>query len=331
MDTQYPKISFVVSLRDPGYGEKYGMDNLYRTQLFVDNLVYLCNKYHLLSELIIVEWNPVKSKEFYQKIKWPAPLDMLKIRWLEVPKKIHQQLENADKIPIFEFFGKNVGIRRAKGEFIISTNPDVLFGEDLIKYLAVRDLALNCFYRIDRLDVAGHISRSWSPERRLCFCSSNVFRQHCFYGSIKPEKVPFYRFWERGRKKRFLIENYWSGKGLIACPDGLHRNASGDFFLMTKDNWFKLRGYAELTTHSHIDSIMCWQAASMNLEQVILDDRLKLYHIDHDRTISQSFPKTNWRYWFEKFKQSLQEGKTLVINDKKWGLAEEYLPEWEIQ
>ena len=63
------KLSFVVALRDPDYGTKHGMNNLYRTQLFVENLSYFCDAFDLPAELIFVEWNPVREGEFFGKSK----------------------------------------------------------------------------------------------------------------------------------------------------------------------------------------------------------------------------------------------------------------------
>ena len=321
------KISFVVGLHNPDYGKKYLMDNLYRTQLFIDNLVYLCNKYNLFSELIIVEWNPKNPGEFFQKIDWPRELGSIIIRWIEVPPDVHNKLPNSSKIPIFEFFAKNVGIRRAKGKYIISTNPDTLFSQPLIRYLSKTKLTKDNFYRIDRLDVSGCISRKMTIEERLNYCSAHIIKRHTLYGSIKPEKMIFPNPISLLLKKRKLAKQYWSGQGLVAYPDGLHRNASGDFFLMNKESWNRLHGYAQLNTYSHIDSIMCWQAATLNLKQIILKEKYKLYHIDHDRKSRQSEPVTNWVKWYKKFELYKKNKKALIVNDKNWGLAGKKLKE----
>lgn len=315
-----PKISFIAALRDPHYGIKNGMNNLYRTKLFIENLNFLCNKHKLNSELIIVEWNPIKPGEFCKKAIIKKQSGFLTITWIEVPSKIHQQLPNSKKISIFEFIAKNIGIRRSHGKYILSTNPDILFSDSLIRYLAHTTLSPNYFYRIDRSDVQGYIPYKLSIKKRLGYCSKHIMRQHAFYGSVKPQNQGILHFWTRRQETRKLIEQYWSEEGFVAYPDGLHRNAAGDFFLMEKSNWFKLRGYAELYTHSHIDSILCWQAATFNLQQDILPDHLKLYHIDHDRKHRAAFPQTNWRIWWKKFQEFQTLTKPLVINNKNWGL-----------
>lgn len=314
-----PKISFVVGLRNPEYGLKNGMNNLYRTQLFVENLIFLCNKYRLSSELIFVEWNPVNSGEFFQKIKWPS-LGIVTVRWIEVPPEIHKKFLISLKIPIYEFIAKNVGICRAKGDYILSTNVDVLYSEPLMKYLTKVKLSTNCFYRVDRLDVAGYISSKMSFSKRLNYCNKHIVKIHTFYGSVSPNEIAYNQPILNFFKKRELIIKYWIGNGLFTPADGLHRNAAGDFFLMARKRWYQLRGYAELCTHSHIDSIICWQAATLNLKQVILNEKYKLYHIDHDRKIHQSCPKTDWRKWYSMFQKYKSMKKVLLVNNKNWGL-----------
>lgn len=39
-----------------------------------------------------------------------------------MPKKIHDYLPNRGGSPLHEFEGKNVGIRYARGEFVVCTN-----------------------------------------------------------------------------------------------------------------------------------------------------------------------------------------------------------------
>ena len=41
---------------------------------------------------------------------------------ITVPKEIHDILPNVGNSPLHEFEGKNVGIRFARGEFVVCTN-----------------------------------------------------------------------------------------------------------------------------------------------------------------------------------------------------------------
>ena len=53
-----PKISFVFAVHDP----EYGGGLLARTQRHIDALIELANRYRLLSEIVIVEWNPRQDR-----------------------------------------------------------------------------------------------------------------------------------------------------------------------------------------------------------------------------------------------------------------------------
>ena len=48
------------------------------------------------------------------------------------PSVLHRRLKYADRLPLFQMIAKNVGIRRAKGQFVLATNIDILFSDELI-------------------------------------------------------------------------------------------------------------------------------------------------------------------------------------------------------
>jgi len=71
---------------------------------------------------------------------------------------------------------KNVGIRRARGEFVLATNIDILFSDALMKRLARRDLRSDTLYRIDRYDVAAEVPKDVPVEEKLSYCENTVIR-----------------------------------------------------------------------------------------------------------------------------------------------------------
>jgi len=333
-----PKISLVVAIRDP----EYGGNLLYRTQVFVNGFINLANKYRLACELVIVEWNPrAGSIRFREALSWTEPLGLATIRFIEVPAETHRRFPNADRMPIFEYIAKNVGIRRARGEYVLATNPDLLYNSELIFFLASGELSDGCFYRIDRSDVATKVPLEISIEQQLTFCSENVARIHQFFGSVDVSRGTSSYGTAQAILQRYRMmreyQRYRRNPAYRGCPgrvilpaDGLHRNASGDFFLMSRRLWHTLRGYTELFTHSHIDSLMCWTAASAGLKQMILRSPLCLYHQDHDRSLHSSLPQTDWRPWYERYLESLRSKQPLIVNSEHWGLADEEFQEWGI-
>jgi hypothetical protein len=53
---------------------------------------------------------------------------------------------------LYQRIGKNVGIRRARGQFCAATNIDILFSNELTDFLAKEALKAYSLYRIDRYD-----------------------------------------------------------------------------------------------------------------------------------------------------------------------------------
>jgi hypothetical protein len=72
--------------------------------------------------------------------------------------------------------GKNVGIRRARGQFILATNIDILFSEELMALIAARKLEPGKMYRVDRYDVMAEVPVDASIEERQEYCRTHLLR-----------------------------------------------------------------------------------------------------------------------------------------------------------
>jgi hypothetical protein len=142
-------LSIVYSVRDPDYGG--GL--LKRMQVSLLSLAEAARQLHLDYEVVVVEWNPPSDKGALRElVSWPAR-DRGRLRFIEVPFQLHQTFEDSERIPFLECIGKNVGIRRSRGEWILCTTPDVIFNLHLVRYLVDANLDDGAFYRIDRTDV----------------------------------------------------------------------------------------------------------------------------------------------------------------------------------
>lgn len=332
-----PKISFVFPVHDP----EYGGGLLARTQKHLDALIALANRYRLRAEILIVEWNPRPDRPpFRDSLRWRDNLGSVDLRFLEVPAEIHRGLPNADRLPIFEYIAKNVGLQRARGRFLLGTNPDLFYSPALVEWLASTPLSPGRFYRVDRRDLSQPIPDGSSLAAQIQFCRKHVDQVHAFFGSYRSGHG------ELARRLKAEYERYNVDPNASSHPtntadarlsvpaDGLHRNASGDFFLMARSWWRLLRGYPELYTHAHIDAILCWMASSAGLVQEILPARCELFHQVHHRTSHGGFPQTDWRPWYERYQEAIDmrprsKEPPIVVNRRHWGLANEILREWE--
>jgi GT2 family glycosyltransferase len=305
-------------------------------QVFLDGQVGSWKEHGIDAELIVVEWNPPEDQlRLKDALTWPRCMDRASVRIIEVPNEIHKQFDNWNRIPLFEYAAKNVGIRRANGEYVLTTNPDLLFSRDLMKFLASRRLSPDCFYRVDRFDVAGKVPFEADMEDRLNFCIRHTSRVNVRGGTIELCRPPV----GLGRIAlgvRLCLHHAASYmRRSVRIEDKLHTNASGDFLLMSRDHWHKLRGFPELPTYLHMDSYLCVMAASAGLKQIVLPTRMRVYHQEHDRPADRSAglysrPVTSYRVWVQQSREMLRRGKPMVFNDQRWGLGQfplkEYLP-----
>jgi hypothetical protein len=307
-----PYLSIVVTARN----DDHGGNLLHRMQVCVNGLAHQCRKFHLPAELIIVEWNPLPNKKrLSEVIQWPHPLEPLSVRIIEVPNGIHNQIENSDTIPFFQMIAKNAGIRRARGEFVLATNVDIVFSDELMSVLADKSLERDCFYRVDRYDVGSNVIPMDIPfEKQLEFCNENIIRIHGLFGTNKPEHQD-------------------SGTGFK-----IHDNACGDFTLLSRDEWFLLKGYPQLSLYSiHIDSLLVHMAYFRGLIQVILPPPMVIYHIEHElswavtQDLSKKYPALDWADDVMPLLKDMYDfGRQINLNDHNWGLSDEPLREYTI-
>jgi hypothetical protein len=327
-----PYLSFVVAARNDNYGGNF----LHRMQIFVNGLLILCQKNRLDAELIVVEWNPPSNKKkLSEALIWPKGIRQCTVRFIEVPRGIHDRLLNSDRMPMFEYLAKNVGIRRAKGEYVLATNPDLLYNEQLIAFLASGKLSPDCFYRVDRYDIEEIIPIDTPVEAQLTFCETHWFRVNTVRGTIPRHSDSLNQSDRLSIKYLRSLASRLKVKLTNRTPppdptQGIHTNASGDFFLMAKTHWHELRGYPELATHSFIDGYICFMAASSGLSQVILDSEKRIYHQEHDRSETAPRPLTDYQLYIERDKKMMKLKQPLIMNNEHWGLGKEHLEEYEV-
>jgi hypothetical protein len=166
-----PHLSVVAVSRN----DDHGGDMRSRMQHFVDGFIAQCRRHDLVAELILVEWNPPPGRPpLEDSLVWPTDFGPATVRIVTVPPHIHAQFAHAAKLPLFQMIGKNVGIRRAHGRFVLATNVDILFDDATVLYLRDR-LRSGTMLRIDRYDVRAKLPHGASFDRTLRECAKGVF------------------------------------------------------------------------------------------------------------------------------------------------------------
>lgn len=328
-----PYISFVATSRN----DNHGGDMTKRMRIFVNGLIHQCNKHQLRAELIMVEWNPpVGAPLLHEVLPSPSESDYLSIRYIIVPPEEHLKLKFSEKLPIFQMIAKNVGIQRARAEFVLCTNIDLLFSDQLMGQLAKRELDKGAYYRANRCDIPSNIDENLSTEQQLKFSENNILqrlgknRQYPNFSSTNSFLFRFGIFnpiFEMLSKLKKQIS-----KPEVELYNSLDMNACGDFTMMTKSNWEKIKGYPELEMYSlHIDSMGLFAAAAKGIKQIILPPLQCTYHISHTGGWEFQSPKEKILFYANKpvldwwavyllGMEVLKSKENYDFNTENWGL-----------
>jgi len=181
MPESRPYISVVVTSRNDDHGGSL----LNRTQAFVNGWIGQCKRHGLSSELIMVDWNPPSDRPpLMHALRWPADTSPCDVRFIQVPPEVHQRYKHAEAMPLYQMIAKNVGIRRARGNFVLATNIDIIFSDELVGYLAERRLDPGRMYRIDRHDVMTDVPVDGTVDEQLAYCASHLIRVNAREGTF---------------------------------------------------------------------------------------------------------------------------------------------------
>jgi FkbM family methyltransferase len=168
-----PYLSLVVAARN----DDHGGNLLGRMQIFVDGWLAQARRYDIPSELIIVEWNPPADRPpLAEALRWSHDGGPCEVRIVTVPRETHGRYAHAANLALYQMIAKNVGIRRARGRFILTTNIDILFSDELAAFLSRKQLRPDRMYRIDRHDAMSDVPAGAPVEDQLAYCCSHLIR-----------------------------------------------------------------------------------------------------------------------------------------------------------
>jgi hypothetical protein len=157
-----------------GRNDQYGID--FRTR-FLRTLAFNARELTARGvsfEVVLVEWAPEPEYPLLTDIVLdaiPALREGGTFRGLVVDPAYHAALSLNPRLEYLEFLAKNVGIRRAYGEYVLTTNCDVFFGRTVLDVLAARSVEPRVLYRAARYDIkmtadASHVDWEFLEEPR---------------------------------------------------------------------------------------------------------------------------------------------------------------------
>ncbi len=333
--------------------DNYGSDQKQRIELFIKYYEIVVKKYPGIFEFLICDWNPPENKQSLEEaFKWD---NLQNVTHYSILKEIHQQLCPDNSRPILDYVGRNFLARRAKGEFIMIINQDILLSQSLIDFIGQEKLKKNYFYRCDRYDFKFEDFKFETLEEFKKQADENLIAKHirslnfkipCSY-FIGDEKFNELKTVAHKKEKYDAKENLINSKffslkrKLNRIKDFfvkydidvffykryfLHTNASGDFIIMSKKAFFKVRGFPQsYKFYMHTDSYMCVQLLAAGYKQIIFDRPHTVYHNDHSRLDRESRPESmTYAQHAEIFAKILLGRESFKRNDKNWGLRNLY-------
>ena len=208
------KISAVVVTRNDNYGDNLNDRAIYCLNSLVDTF----------DEIILVDWNSPDNKpqlwDIQEQINFKGNL-----KHIVITPEVASMLTNKDPHAqvCCETLGRNIGIRRATGNYIVSTNIDVIAPRrDQLENTIKENLNDKTFYTISRRYV------DWKMIEE-------------FHGGDR-------KYWEWESLRDHLIENSeerkWEEK-VVEGDDYSMVNCCGDFQLAHKNIWNEIRGFEE--------------------------------------------------------------------------------------
>ncbi len=271
------KKTVVLTSRNDNYG-----GNLHkRTTMGLTSLI----EHH--DEVIFVDWKTKNGEGVISNIKHNLP-QTGKLKYIQVSKEfLSEKYPDISNYTIIESIGRNIAIRRAEHEYIISTNIDIVSTP-----LDNNVLFENKFYTVPRRDVDESFHLSFNEYESL-------------YKSLWDNRDGY------GAKERFESEeDKWS---LINC--------CGDYQIGHRNVWNQMKGFEEsILFGCGIDTNVMKKASYYSTIQ-ILDHYI--FHLNHgkngDRDKDESVPPMSDQ-------NSIIKDFTETTNSENWGMYNEDLP-----
>jgi hypothetical protein len=115
------------------------------------------NLQYLIDDVVFVEWNPPANRDLLApRLTARFP----RVRAYVVTAETHRALNPSGRIPLLEYHAKNVGVRRARSDWVIATNADALFAPDTVVSLRREPP------RPDQVLTAQRFDIPWKESRR---------------------------------------------------------------------------------------------------------------------------------------------------------------------
>jgi hypothetical protein len=275
-----PYLSIVLTGRNDNFGGDF-TERFLRALRFNHRQLMDAGVAH---EFVLVEWRPLPDRPFLATVvedECPGMVPQHLVSYVVDPA-YHEAVSLNPRLAFQEFIAKNVGIRRSRGRFVLTTNTDIFLSRGLIRTLAAQALENRTLYRAVRVDLRNALdvtNLDWS-----------------------------------------LFEDERNVEVVNAIRPPCYTNASGDFLLLDRDSLHTIRGFNEVyrVAKIHIDGNFCVKAHAAGLR--ILDVGDPVYHLGQGTLYAQN-PKYQQRPELAPWGDIRWNSKVVYDNPPEWGLA----------
>jgi hypothetical protein len=252
------------------------------------------------TEIILVEWNPCRlgtgnrstcgpraggyvSLEELVRTRVEVPAEAAAVRILLVTEELHGSFYNPHGFDLLEYVGKNIAARRARGRFVLFTNPDDCLSDPMAAFLARKRLRSDAFYTAIRSETPTFRLGAYMPPSRLP--SAEAMARAVFNNRVVStacvRACPFSRAaCEAGGADDAPRLSYRYDHG------ALHEGAAGDFFLIARDALHAIRGYPEIPSNGFVDGTLVYAAVAHGYGQLVLAGACAVLHQSHPRSFN---------------------------------------------
>ncbi len=240
-------LGAVIISRNDGYGGDQPAKAIYA----------LTSMINAMDEVVYVDWNSPGNVSLIEVIRGQLPKTG-KLRHIQVTQAMHAELTNGnpDVQNCVEVLARNIGLRRLKSDYLVSTNGDIMcldrasieqgiIDEQTFHCVARRETPFDEVYEFSAVRDLGDYTQEILWER------IDEFPQHGSGSPLGPSDP-------------------WS---LITCP--------GDFQLAHRDLWHTIRGFEEsLVMRGYSDSNVQRKADFYGFKLALVRD-IPVFHFQH--------------------------------------------------
>lgn len=257
-------------------------------------------EHRIASEILVIDYNPLPDRPVLsESLRVPSSRGCVTVQVITVPPEYHRQFADWRKKGFHQTCAVNVGIRRARGEFLVYRAADHVYSEALVTWLGRRPLSRNGIYRCDRVDFD---PAAWTAIDPLDPAgASRIAAEHAVmrHRPLGPHPIP-------------------------GIPT-LHSNGCGDFLLMARETWLRLRGLREgrRPVFLDYDSLALHAAHAMGNVETVLPDECCVFKLKHGlRSVDRL--EQIWTERWLRFEELLRRNRETPDTITRWRMFLNY-------